>query len=306
MIGRGIRKRRTQQPRPAAPEAKSTPPAQRNAGEPVSFAWTEPIDRPHTDQAKPSEQDAPRVVLVGRGPSLVERLALAAPSPTTIAAGAAVLLVAVTGLALMSPSGEQATAGRSTSQYGDASAKTPTANVGLTKEEFAALEGESGSADNRDPFVGKGYGQAKRAADARARRTADAKRRQLAARKAAERRAKLAAARAPKYLGDFVYYSDYTPWERLKGTPGGWLQFDGQQTLMVESVTAGGAELFVVSDVEVINDRGRGFEYSYPLRRLKVKPGAIVRLADYRDVQGDDVTYTLRYRGPLKNPKHHE
>ncbi len=305
MIGRGFRKRRTEQPRPAAPAAKPPAAEPRNTGEPVSFAWTEPIERPR-DEPPASAKQAPRVVLVGRGPSLAERLALAAPSSTTIAAGAAVLLVAVAGLALMSPSGEQATAGRNNSQYGDASPKTPAANVGLTKEEFAALEGKSGSDENRDPFVGKGYGDAKRAAVARERRAADAKRRDLAARKAAERRAKLAAARAPKYLGDFIYYSDYTPWERLKGTPGGWLQFDGQQTLMVESVTAGGAELFVVSDVEVIDDRGRGYEYSYPLRRLKVKPGAVVRLADYRDVQGDDVTYTLRYRGSLKNPKHHE
>lgn len=278
----------------------------RNAGEPASFAWTEPIAASEPERKPASDDAKARVVLVGRGPSLAERLALATPHPTTIAAGAAIVLVAVTGLALISPSGEQATASRSNSPYGDASAQTPNANAGLTKEEFAALEGDGKSikGDSRDPFVGDGYDSVMAQADARAKVAKASKDKQRKAKQAAEQRAKRAAARAPKFLGDFVYYSDYTPWERLKGAPSQWLNFDGQQTLMVETVGANAAELYVVSDVEVIDNKGRGYTYSYPLRRLRVAPGAVVRFADYRDVQGDDVTYTLRFRGAMKNPKH--
>ncbi len=288
----------------AATGGANTPATGRNAGEPASFAWTEPIAVPEPERKSKDAGAEPRVVLVGRGPSLLERLALATPHPSTIAAGAAVVLVAVTGLALMSPNGDQATASRSTAPYGATSSGKSGTDAGLTREEFAALEGRADDARLRDPFVGKGYQSAKHKADSRAKQAAMAKAKASRARAAAELRAKKAAASAPAYLGDVVYYSDYTPWERLKGTPGSWLQFDGQQTLMVRSVTADGAELFVVSDVEVIDNKGRGYSYSYPLRRLRVKPGAVVRFADYRDVQGDDVTYTLRYRGSVKNPKH--
>jgi hypothetical protein len=299
----GMFKKRGTDSVPADVSATDPQEGARKAGEPASFAWTEPISQPTDGATGRGADDEPRVVLVGRGPSVAERLALMTPRPTTIAAGAAVLLFAITGLTLVSPSGERATAGRSDSPFGAASGKTPDANVGLTKEEFAALEGSSGD-DSRDPFVGDGFQQARRTQQAKQQRAAAIKRRELAAQKAAEKRAKLAAARAPKYLGDFIYYSDYTPWERVKGTPGGWLSFDGQKTLMVESVSTSAAEVFVVSDVEVIDDGGRGYTYSYPLRRLELQPGAIVKFADYRDVQGDDVTYTLRYRGPVDNPKH--
>ncbi len=56
---------------------------------------------------------------------------------------------------------------------------------------------------------------------------------------------------------------------------------------------------YVVTDVEVLADRSRAIRYSNPLRIIKIMPGSVVRFADYRDVQGEDVEYTIRFRGSL-------
>lgn len=275
-------------------------------GEPASFAWTEPLAPREPEQREEASKDGkPRVVLVGRGPSVAERLALVAPHPTTIAAGAAILFVAITGLALISPSGDQATAARSGTPFNSGSVKSDGTISDATRDALKPLsDGDRvDGSSKRDPFAQNEFAEAKSSLDAKQRKTKQAQLAQLKVKRAAERKAREAAKKIPPYTGDFIYYSDYTPWERVAGKPGSWLEFDGQQTLLVQSVSSTGANLFVVSDVEVLGGKGKDYSYSYPLRRLYVKPGAVVRFADYRDVQGEDVTYTLRFRGSIKNPE---
>ena len=274
------------------------PHPKRRSGEPASFAWTEPIAQEPAQPSKP-EQAKPQVVVIGRGPSVTERLALAAPGTSVIASGAALLLVAIAGLALMSPSSPSASASRSSSPYGGGVARAQSSNSADTIAAIKPITDSGGTVtSSRDPFANPKY-TAKLKADKLKAKRAKAARQEAGV--AADRAAKQAA--IPDFIGNFVYYSSYTPWERVRGVPDGWIDFEGQPTLRVQSVTASGADLYVVSDVDVVAKSGKRFSYSYPLRKLHVEPGAVVRFADYRDIEGEDVTYTLRFRGSSKNPK---
>lgn len=274
------------------------PHPKKRTGEPASFAWTEPIVQ---QQAEPKKHDQakPQVVVIGRGPSVTERLALAAPGTSVIASGAALLLVAIAGLALMSPSSPNASASRSSSPYGVNATHAQSANSANTIAAIKPITDADGkAASNSDPFSHPKYAAKLKADKLKAKR---AKAARHDAGVAADRAAKQAA--IPDFIGKFVYYSSYTPWEQVRGVPNGWIDFEGQPTLKVQSVTASGADLYVVSDVDVVAKSGKRFSYSYPLRKLHVEPGAVVRFADYRDIEGEDVTYTLRFRGSTKNPK---
>jgi hypothetical protein len=81
---------------------------------------------------------------------------------------------------------------------------------------------------------------------------------------------------------------------------GGWLDFDAKPTVKVLSVGKSSAVLFVVTDVEVIKEKSAHISYNKPIRQVKLAKGGVVRFADYRDIQGDDVTYTIRYDGSEK------
>ncbi|MBJ7347039.1 MAG: hypothetical protein JHC87_00545 [Thermoleophilaceae bacterium] len=274
------------------------PHPKKRVGEPSSFAWTEPIVQELKEPVK-AVVAKPQVVVIGRGPSVTERLALAAPGTSVIASGAALLLVALAGLALMSPSSPSASATRSSSPYGGGAARPESAVADATIAAIKPLQDAKAKAPStRDPFADPNYAAKQKIAKLQAKR---AKAARQEAGVAADRAAKTAA--IPDFIGNFVYYSSYTPWERVRGVPDGWIDFEGQPTLKVQSVTASGADLYVVSDVDVVAKAGKGFDYSYPLRKLHVKPGAVVRFADYRDIEGEDVTYTLRFRGSSKNPK---
>ena len=76
--------------------------------------------------------------------------------------------------------------------------------------------------------------------------------------------------------------------------------FAEQPTVKVLSVGKSSVLLFVGTDVEVIKEKSSHISYNKPVRQVKVAKGGVVRFADYRDIQGDDVTYTVRYDGSEK------
>ena len=64
-----------------------------------------------------------------------------------------------------------------------------------------------------------------------------------------------------------------------------------------------GVNLFVVSDVEMLAGKSRSVKYDYPVRIVRIANGGVARFADYRDIQGDDVIYTLRYNKSIRLDK---
>ena len=223
--------------------------------------------------------------MIGRGPTIASRLARAAPNPVAAAASISVLFAALAAIAMISPSGEQATASRSSVQVAaGATGQLADGRSGVKKAAPAGQAAKGSLSDDRSPFAAHGYRpppNGKRAATQATNVTG------------------APATPAPhgrQYMADFIFYSSYAPWERLKRRAGTWLDFNGKPTLKFVSVDATGVNLFIVSDVEVLKDQSRDIRYDYPLRTLHVDNGGIVRLADYRDIQGDDVIYTLRYR----------
>lgn len=241
-----------------------------------------------------------KTIIIGRGPSIAERLVRVAPDPKPVLAGACALVIALAGVALISPSSERATASRSTVPLGatDGPSASVPAGLGLTDND-AAPKGEK-----RDPFVAKGYTSPKRTGEeaagkagkrAKARDGKDSAK----SRDRGRRATTPASAKPSLYAATFVTYSTYTPWMKTTRRSGGWIEFDGKPTVKIVSVDEKLVELFVVTDVEVLPDRSRAIDYSYPLRIVRVKPNGVVRFADYRDVQADDVEYTIRFRGSL-------
>lgn len=242
---------------------------------------------------KPKRGEQPHTIIIGRGPSLAERLALVAPTPKPVLAGACALLIALSGVALISPSGEQATAARSQAKNAAAVAAGKTAIETVTTSPGT----EIGKAKTRNPFAAEGYkpstvgkatgknGKQKKTADDR--KTAKAK------------SATPAAAAYSPYVASFVTYSSYTPWSNAQRRSGSWIEFDGKPTVKVVAVGAHSVELFAVTDVEVLADKSRNISYSNPMRTVKMGANGVVRFADYRDIQGNDVQYTIRFRGSL-------
>lgn len=251
--------------------------------------------------AKPSSDGAAaaptktKAIIIGRGPSLAERLVNVAPNPKPVLAGACALVIALAGVALISPGGDQATAQRSTAPFGVTDGSGEVTPTGLTGEELTA--GDTVSGKQRDPFAAQGYKAGGKASVKKSAKKTPKK----TASKATPADAP-AAAKPSMYAASMVTYSSYTPWLKVKRRSGGWVNFGGQPTVKVVSIGADSVELYVVTDVEVLTDKSKNYSYSYPLRTVRLKPGGVVRFTDYRDVQGEDVDYTIRYRGSEKVP----
>lgn len=234
-----------------------------------------------------SESKAPKAIIIGRGPSLANKVARVMPKPLPVLAGATSLLAVIVGLALMSPSGDNATAERSKANAAlPASDQAPAANLTLA-------DGDSKpQSKSRDPFAARGYAAPKAGTSAKDETAAKAD--------AATRAAAPAAVATPLFTANLTAYSSYTPWKKLRKRAGGWIDFADQPTVKLLSVGKSSVLLFVVTDVEVIKEKSAHISYNKPVRQVKVAKGGVVRFADYRDIQGDDVTYTIRYDGSEK------
>ncbi len=230
---------------------------------------------------------APKTVIVGRAPSVLDRLARVIPKPAPVLAGAASLLLAIVAMSLISPSGDNAVADRGKVRTPQKKSSEVVPDLSLSEKSLAVRR------SSRDPFAAEGHADRLSAAERRAK--AAAKRKQAAATRAAA-----PAAAAATYTANLTVYSSYTPWKRARKRAGGWIDFADKPTIKVLSVGANSLLLFAVTDVEVDGDRSRKIEYDKPIRQIKLQKGGIVRLADYRDIQGDDVTYTVRFDGSEK------
>lgn len=278
---------------------------QARLAEPPSFAWSEPLVE--LPDVEPQVIEAPRqLVLVGHRPGLGERVGefrsavqAAMPSPMSAAAGVAVLLSSLVGVAMIAPSGEQATAARS------GMALVQSQNEPEKKPDISPMTGrelEGTGAASRDPFAVNGYEaplpRNNVTSKKRESKRADAKTKSGARKRRVSQVEAFVKPDAPgsNYVADFVFYSSDMPWSSLRRKRGSWLHVSGQPTLMFVSVDSKGADIFVVSDVEVLEGQGRRkAKYQYPTRMLRIENGGIVRFADYRETEGQDVTYTLRY-----------
>lgn len=245
---------------------------------------------------KKSEQ--PKAIIIGRGPGLAAKLARIAPNPSPVLAGASALLIALVGVALISPSSDNATAQRSNAALIDDPA-IESAGASIEKNDKSVDDQASGK--SRDPFAAEGYeapqptaatGKSKTAGkqSAKAKQAADAKTRAAAP----------AASKLSQYTAGLITYSSFTPWTKSTKPAGSWIDFGGKPTVKVIGVGKNAIKLFVVTDVEVLEKKSRNIEYDNPIRQVTVGEGGIVRFADYRDIQGDDVTYTIRYSGSNK------
>lgn len=249
-------------------------------------------------KVKSRKSEKPKAIIIGRGPGLAARLARIAPSPSPVLAGASALLIALVGVALISPSSDNATAQRSNAALMD-DPSIETSGVPIEKNDKSITDKATG--DKRDPFAAGDYeapqptaasGKSKTMAkpSSKAKQAADAKTRASAP----------AASTVSSYTANLTTYSSYTPWTKTRKASGGWIDFGGEPTVKVIAVGKQSVELFVVTDVEVLESKSRNIEYENPIRQVKVGKGGIVRFADYRNIQGDDVTYTIRYGGSNK------
>lgn len=246
------------------------------------------LAKPGTPASAPTKTKA---IIIGRGPSLAERLANLSPNPKPVLAGACALLIALFGIALISPSSDQATAQRASAPFGatDSSGEPVPGDLsGDTATADSAVTGEK-----RDPFAAQGFKSSESSKNEKSSKKSGGK-------KSSGKKASAdapAVAKPSLYAANMITYSSYSPWLKVKRRSGGWIEFDGEPTLKVVSIAADSVELYVVTDVEVLTDKSKKYGYSYPLRTVRLKPGGVVRFADYRDIQGEDVEYTVRFRG---------
>ena len=253
------------------------------------------VDRPVTAETKqPAESNSrkdaadgaatskrPKAVIIGRGPSFAAKLARIAPKPSPVFAGVCALLIAIGGVALMSPSSDHADAAHAGAAFTRDAAGATTSAVSLPKDRTAGQH----NTKSRDPFSAKSYKPPVKKAVANT----------SAAGKPV---AKAPTAATPSlYAARFTSYSSITPWTNSTKRSGSWISFGGKPTVKVLSVGKASVELFVVTDVEVIPNKSKNFKYDNPLRQVHLGKGGVVRFADYRDIQGDDVSYTIRYGG---------
>lgn len=224
----------------------------------------------------------PKTIVIGRGPGLMDKLSRALPKPAPLIAGVASLLLAIFAMSLISPSGDNAVADRGKVRSPDQKSEENLPDLSLSNESLAIKR------SSRDPFAAEGHEEKLSAAEARAK--AAAKRKAAAATRAAA-----PAAAAPNFTANLTVYSSYTPWKRARKRAGGWVDFADKPTIKVLSVGANTLLLFAVTDVEVDADKSRKISYDKPIRQIKLQRGGIVRFADYRDIQGEDVTYTVRF-----------
>jgi hypothetical protein len=239
-------------------------------------------------------EKAPKAIIVGRGPSLATKVGRVMPKPLPVLAGVMSLLAVLVGLSLMSPSSENANAERGTASSKLSSSKSATPSLTLAKNQ-GRLRGSS-----RDPFAAKGYTAPDPTPATAAAAKANAAKANAAKAAAQTRAAAPASAPTSLYTAALTTYSSYTPWTKTRKRAGGWIDFGQKPTVKVLSVGKNSIELFVVTDVEVVKDKSTHISYNKPVRQVKLAKGGVVRFADYRDIQGDDVTYTIRYEGSDK------
>ncbi len=233
--------------------------------------------------AKKADKSA-KTVVIGRGPSVFARVGRVLPKPAPVLAGAAALFAVIVGLSLMSPSGDNAVAEHSAPRT-DKAASLSEPDLTLSDESLATRR------SSRDPFAAKGYSPNKPKPQTKAQKAAAQKQ------AAATRAAAPAAAATPVFTAKLTTYSSFTPWKKARKRAGGWIDFGGKPTVKVLSVGKASALLFVVTDVEVIKDKSSRISYDKPIRQVKMAKGGVVRFSDYRNIQGDDVTYTVRFDG---------
>ncbi|MGH2907198.1 MAG: hypothetical protein ACRDKI_10580 [Solirubrobacterales bacterium] len=232
-------------------------------------------------EKKAKKEKQPKAIIIGRGPSFASKLARFAPKPTPVIAGAAAMLIAIAGVALISPSSENADAAHG----GGAFAKNADGATGQVPA-LNTTKTSGPASKSRDPFAAKNYDPPK-------------------VKKAAAKPGAKSAAKAPTvatpslFAANFTTYSSYTPWAKSTKRSGSWIDFGGKPTVKVLSVGKAGVDLFVVTDVEVIPEKSKNFKYDNPLRQVHLNKGGVVRFADYRGIEGDDVTYTIRYGGSV-------
>lgn len=250
------------------------------------------------DGKKVKKSEQPKAIIIGRGPGLGAKLARIAPNPSPVLAGASALLIALVGVALISPSSDNATAQRSNAALIDDPA-IESSGASIEKNDKSVDDQASGK--SRDPFAAEGYeapqptaatgkGKPTSKQSAKAKQAADAKTRAAAP----------AASTVSQYTAGLITYSSFTPWTKSTKPAGSWIDFGGKPTVKIIGVGKNAIKLFVVTDVEVLEKKSRNIEYDNPIRQVTVGEGGIVRFADYRDIQGDDVTYTIRYSGSNK------
>lgn len=290
----------------------------RQGAEPSTFAWIEPLAdvAPITVKRNSGEQsnaatantdkhrtsDKPqKAIIVGRGPGLATKLIKATPSPGPVMAGSMALLIALVGVALISPSSDRATANRTTAAQIDG---TDLEASGLTVDPNRSTADDKADGQRRDPFAAAGYEapsppSATKSQDKPA--SSDSKQEAGDEAKDAKTRGSAPVASASSlFSADLIAYSSFTPWAKISRRAGGWIDFDGKPTIKVIAVNKNSLELYVVTDVEVLSKKSRKIKYDDPLRQVKVASGGIARFADYRDIQADDVTYTIRFKGSRK------
>lgn len=237
---------------------------------------------------KSSSPAAEKAIIIGRGPTLLARIGRLAPSPSPVFAGVAALLIAIVGVALISPSSENASAARSNSPLGvvKRGKSVPASLVGAT----SAASDPVGSKGSRDPFAAQGYRAPKTTSGASAATGSTSA-------TGTNSVATPATTKTSLFAANFTTYSSYTPWEKSAKRAGGWIIFDGKPTVKVVAIGSKGVDLFVVTDVQLLNDKSKNFTYSDPVRMVHLNAGGIARFADYRNIQGEDVTYTVRFNG---------
>lgn len=252
----------------------------------TKVAADEAKDKKPKRAKKSKASTEPKAVVVARGPSVWTRVTRIAPKPMPVLAGAASLLAAIVALTLMSPSSNNASAEHGAARPAGTSSSAKSPAFEMTDSQ-SKLRGSG-----RDPFAARGYTgvKPKSAANKSAAEKQDA----------ATRAAAPAAEASPTYNAALTTYSSYTPWRKVVKQSGGWIDFDNKPTIKVLSVGRASIALFAVTDVEVIKDKSAHISYNKPIRQIKMGKGGVVRFADYRDIQGDDVTYTIRYTGSNK------
>lgn len=242
-------------------------------------------------------QQQPKAIIIGRGPSMATKIGRVAPKPTPVLAGVTALLIAIGGVALISPTSENADAARAGAAFTsvEASGKTAPADIGSMTNKT------SRQAQSRDPFAAKAYKPpVKQAASTNPKAAVAANGKGKAA-------ATPTVATPSLFAAKFTTYSSFTPWTNSTKRSGNWINFGGKPTVKVVSVGKSGVDLFVVTDVEMIAEKSKNFKYDKPLRQVHLGKDGVVRFADYRDIQGDDVMYTIRFGGsklikvPTKN-----
>ncbi len=254
------------------------------------------IEKAATDSpadSKTRQPKEPKAIIVGRGPGLGAKLGRIMPKPMPVLAGAASLLAVIVVLTLMSPSGDSANAER-------ARGKTVSSKRAAGPALTLANDDESGPhAKSRDPFAAKGYMPEPTAKTT----TPAAKKVQATAAENARTRAAAPALKTQSlYTANLVTYTSYTPWKKVRKRANGWIDFDDKPTIKVLAVGKETLVLFAVTDVEFIKEKSSKSTYDKPVRQIKVAKGGVVRFADYRNIQGEDVTYTIRFSGsdPIK------